>query len=104
MSTPAYNRREFLTCLSGAVVFSLMQTRSELQPKLYYSSTTTRAQAIRTKKISAVEVVNAYLKRSEEVNPKLNAIYQVSAERVQADARAADAALARGHLKGPLHG
>lgn len=104
MSRASYIRREFLAGVSGAALLTGMQKHSELHPKLYYSSATALAKAIRTKQLSALEVANAYLKRIEEVNPRLNAIFQVSAERVQAEARAADAALARGQLKGPLHG
>ncbi len=49
-------------------------------------------------------MVQAHLARIEAVNPKLNAVVQVTAESALATARAADAALARGELKGPLHG
>jgi amidase len=104
MSTKGYIRREFLAGLSSAAAAAAIQSGSELHPKLYYSSATALAKAIRKKKISALEVANAYLKRIEEVNPKLNAIFQVSADRVQAAARAADASLARGQIKGLLHG
>src|SRR5262249_11954752 len=45
-----------------------------------------------------------YLQRVEEVNPALNAVVQLCAEAAQAEARAADAALARGQMTGPLHG
>ena len=49
-------------------------------------------------------MVEAYLQRIEEVNPKLNAIVQLQANEVREQARKADAALARGDIKGPLHG
>ena len=62
------------------------------------------ARAIREKKISCVELMQAHLERIEAVNPQLNAIVQLPAERVMQEARAADAALARGEIKGPLHG
>jgi amidase len=38
------------------------------------------------------------------VNPSLNAVVQLRAEAAQAEAQAADAALARGQIMGPLHG
>lgn len=104
MNKTAYNRREFLAGLSGTVVLSRIQTRSKLHPKLYYSSVTALAEAIRKKKVSSAEVVNACLKRIEEVNPKLNAVFQIQVERAREEAQSADAALARGQVKGPLHG
>jgi amidase len=54
--------------------------------------------------VSSEEVVNAYLRRIDAVNPKLNAVVQLTAEAARAQARAADAALAKGEIKGPLHG
>ena len=72
--------------------------------ELIYSSATSLAQSIRDKEVSSAEVVDAYLKRIEEVNPKLNCVVQLSAEKARSQAREADAALARGELKGPLHG
>ena len=71
---------------------------------LIYASVTDLAQAIQTKEVSSVEVVRAYLERIEVVNPQLNAVVQLTAESALAEARQMDAALARGDVKGPLHG
>ena len=73
-------------------------------PELIYASATALAQAIRDKEVSSEEVVEAYLQRIEEVNPTLNAVVQLRAEAARAEARKADAALARSEIKGPLHG
>ena len=54
--------------------------------------------------MSAVEIAEAHLRRIDEVNPKLNAVVQLASERAMDEARAADAALARGESLGPLHG
>jgi amidase len=62
------------------------------------------AAAIRGGKVSSKQVVTAYLHRIEAVNPRLNAIVQLAAERSLEEARQADAALARGKVLGPLHG
>ncbi len=62
------------------------------------------AQAIRARKLSAVEVMRAHLAQIERVNPKVNAIVTLTAEQALQDAQAADAALARGDQVGPLHG
>lgn len=72
--------------------------------ELIYTSATALAQAICAKEVSSQEVVEAYLQRIEAVNPKLNAVVQLTADMVHDQARAADAALAQGDLKGPLHG
>ena len=72
--------------------------------ELIYASAVTIARNVREKKVSATEVVEAHLRRIEEVNPKLNAIVQLADERALAEARAADEALARGNVQGPLHG
>lgn len=72
--------------------------------KLIHASATALAQAIRNKEVSSEEVVNACLQRIEEVNPRLNAVVQLTASTARAQARAADAALHRGENIGPLHG
>jgi amidase len=72
--------------------------------ELLLASATRIAQAIREKKISSEEFVKTCMARIEEVNPRLNAVVQLPAERALAAAREADAALARGEIRGPLHG
>ncbi len=61
------------------------------------------ARAIRTKELSSVDVVTAHLERIEVVNPRLNAVVQVSRTALS-EARAADAAVARGEALGAFHG
>jgi amidase len=56
------------------------------------------------KQISALELLEAHLAQIERVNPRVNAIVTLVAEQALAQARAADAALARGDALGPLHG
>ena len=72
--------------------------------ELIYASVTNLAKAIRTKKVSSQEVVSAYLRRIEAVNPQLNAVVQLRSDEALAEARAADEALARNEVVGPLHG
>lgn len=72
--------------------------------EIIYWSARQLAEAIRTKELSSLEVVDAHLRRIEEVNPKLNAVVQLAAETARVQARQADAALVRGEIKGPLHG
>ena len=72
--------------------------------ELIYTSATSLAQAIRDKRVSSYEVVEAYIHRIEAVNPQLNAVVQLNAEPALIQAKQADVALARGEIKGPLHG
>jgi amidase len=59
---------------------------------------------IRRREVSAVEVMRAHLARIDRVNPRVNAIVTLVAERALADAARADAAIARGESLGVLHG
>jgi len=60
--------------------------------------------AIRARRVSSAEVVDAYLQRIDQVNPAINAVVQRVDEQARAEARAADAALALGESGGPFHG
>lgn len=61
--------------------------------------------AIRKKKLSAREVMQAHLEQISRVNSKVNAIVTlVPEEHLMAQASAADEALAKGKWFGPLHG
>src|SRR5260370_37824230 len=62
------------------------------------------SQLVRSKKVSPVELTQECLGRFEKLNPKLNAFITVTADSALAEARAAEAEIARGHWKGPLHG
>lgn len=62
------------------------------------------AKLIRTRELSAVEVMQAHLDRIETINPKLNAMVTVLAEQALNAAHAADEAVAAGNTVGPLHG
>jgi amidase len=62
------------------------------------------ARRIRTKEVSAVEVMSAHLARIERLNPALNAIVTLHADEALERARDADARQARGERLGPLHG
>jgi len=55
-------------------------------------------------KVSPVELVEAYLARTEKLNPKLNAYMTVMAETARAEARAAEAEIRKKKYRGPLHG
>ena len=59
---------------------------------------------IRQRTVSSVEVVEAFLRRIEAVNPTINAVVVLAGDRALDEARAADASLARRRALGPLHG
>jgi aspartyl-tRNA(Asn)/glutamyl-tRNA(Gln) amidotransferase subunit A len=59
---------------------------------------------IRTKKLSPVELAEAYLKRSESIGTKLNAYATLTLERALTEARAAEKEIAAGKYRGALHG
>jgi len=62
------------------------------------------ARRIRSKELSAREVLADHLERIEAVNPAVNALVTLAAERATDEAARADEALARGGSVGPLHG
>ncbi|MBV9434948.1 MAG: amidase [Acidobacteria bacterium] len=62
------------------------------------------AQLIRGRDLSAREVVQMYLRRIEQLNPKLNAFIEMRADEAMREAEAADRALASGEGLGALHG
>ena len=62
------------------------------------------ARRLRTRDLSAREVMQAHLDRIADRNPRLNAIVTLDADGAMAAALRADAALARGTEPGPLHG
>ena len=112
----ASQRRDFLRAAglisASAVLPRFLASTSFAAPfvstdptdEIIYMSAAKLAQLIREKKISAVEAVQAYIKRQTAVNDRLNAVVMNCYERALAEANAADSALARGQLLGPLHG
>ncbi len=65
----------------------------------------TLARMIRERSASSREVVSAFLQQVDALNPRFNAIVsRVDDAQVLAQADAADAAVARGDVLGPLHG
>jgi aspartyl-tRNA(Asn)/glutamyl-tRNA(Gln) amidotransferase subunit A len=62
------------------------------------------AKALRARELSPLELTEAYLRRIERLNPRVNAYITVTAERALADARRATEELAAGRALGPLHG
>jgi len=72
--------------------------------ELSYASAFAIARKIRKREISSREAVDYFLARVEALNKPINCVVTIDAERARAEADAADAALARGEIRGPLHG
>ena len=62
------------------------------------------SKAVQKKEVSPVELTRACLDRIEQLNPKLNAFITVTDTSALEEARKAEAEIARGEWKGPLHG
>jgi aspartyl-tRNA(Asn)/glutamyl-tRNA(Gln) amidotransferase subunit A len=64
----------------------------------------TLGDGIRARRISSVELTEAYLARIDAVEKRVAAYITVTADRARADARRADSEIAAGHWRGPFHG
>jgi amidase len=62
------------------------------------------ASGIARRQLSAVEALDAHLARIDRWNPELNAVVSLDIETARRQAEAADIALMRGEVRGPLHG
>jgi amidase len=72
--------------------------------ELAYSSAVAIARKIRQRELSSREAVDSFLARVEALDKSINSVVTIDAERARTEADAADAALARGEVRGPLHG
>lgn len=73
-----------------------------MQP--YELSLTAAADAIRSRRLSPVELVDSALDRIEQVEPDLGAYVTVAAEQARRAAREAEREAVQGRYRGPLHG
>jgi Asp-tRNA(Asn)/Glu-tRNA(Gln) amidotransferase A subunit family amidase len=62
------------------------------------------AELIRTKQVTSVELTTMYLARLKRHGPTLECVVSLTEERAMAAARRADAEIAKGKYRGPLHG
>jgi amidase len=81
-----------------------VKERSSAGAPLSRKSARELARLIRTRAVSPVEVLDAYLAVIEALNPKFNAIVTLAAEQARDAARRAEAAVMKGEPLGPLHG
>jgi aspartyl-tRNA(Asn)/glutamyl-tRNA(Gln) amidotransferase subunit A len=71
---------------------------------LCFTPATVLAAAIRQKKVSPVEVIDAVYARLHKVNTKINAFCTLTEEHARLQAKEAEATVMRGDQLGPLHG
>lgn len=71
---------------------------------LHFMTAAAAAQAIAARELSPVELMQALLARIERLDPKLNTFIRLDGEAAMAAARTAEAEVAAGRIRGPLHG
>ena len=100
-------RRHFIESAIGAAVVAGVgaSARAAAANEIFMMTATDLSAAIRNKKLSCREVMNAYLGHIDRVNPQFNAIVtRVDRETLLKQADSADTDLAKGVVHGWMHG
>ncbi|WP_338829756.1 amidase [Bradyrhizobium sp. 27S5] len=71
---------------------------------MHYATLTEAAAAIRSRKVSAVELTRGMLDRIAKIDPSLHSYATVTPELALTQAEAVDAEITAGNYRGPLHG
>jgi hypothetical protein len=71
--------------------------------ELHWLTAAEAARAVAARKVSPVELMTALLQRIGRLDPKLNVFIRLDAEAAMDAARAAEAEIAAGRVRGPLH-
>ena len=71
---------------------------------LAFASVRELAELVRTKKVSSVALTEMYLRRLKKYDPTLKFVVTLTEDRALAQAKKADAEIAAGKYRGPLHG
>ena len=96
-------RRRFLAgAAAGAVVTATHPSAQTSDPTKL--TITEAARLIASRKLSPVELTQAYLTRIETLGPTVNAFITVTADAALAEARAREHEVAARRIRGPLHG
>jgi amidase len=101
------DRRSVLAMATGAAVTAASNgpVSAAVPSDIVMMDAVALAGAIRSRQVSCVEVLTAYLDHIEKLNPKVNAIVALqNRSALLAQSQERDAQLARGELMGPLHG
>jgi Asp-tRNA(Asn)/Glu-tRNA(Gln) amidotransferase A subunit family amidase len=87
-----------------------VRSKAESQPlpatddAIAFAPVTQLSRWIESRKLTSERLTNIYLKRIEQFDPKLRAIITLTRDHALARAKAADAEIAAGKYRGPLHG
>jgi Asp-tRNA(Asn)/Glu-tRNA(Gln) amidotransferase A subunit family amidase len=88
-----------------AIVMSTPRARAaRTGAELLYAPLTELADLVQRRAVSSVELTSQYLARLERLDPQLLCVTTLTRDRAMAQARAADAEIAAGRYRGPLHG
>src|SRR4051812_15423377 len=104
MSENHPTRRDILISLAASPLLASVREAQAGSSSVCFMSAVGMARLIRTKKLSARELLAAHLAQIERVNPKVNAIVTLVPELAAAAAEKADEMQARGETLGALHG
>jgi amidase len=78
--------------------------KGDVVPELAYVSAVDLANRIRQREVSSTEALEYFLARVATLDKTINSVVTIDADRARAEATAADKALARSEVRGPLHG
>ena len=96
-------RRGFLAVTTAGAVLSAGRSGARTSDPTTLTITEA-ANLIASRKLSPVELTQAYLTRIEKLGPELNAFITVTADAALTEARALEHECAAGRIRGPLHG
>jgi aspartyl-tRNA(Asn)/glutamyl-tRNA(Gln) amidotransferase subunit A len=82
----------------------VMRTSASDKSQLFLLDLAEAGRLVQKKEVSPVELTQACLARIERLDPKLNSFITVMADSALEEGRRAEAEIARGEWKGPLHG
>ena len=98
----AHNAPRELGSISLSLPASVSKPASEND--LAFASMITLSHLVRTKQVSSRELTQLYLKRLKQYDPALLCVVSYTEDLAMKQAEQADAEIARGHYRGPLHG
>src|SRR6266542_3912656 len=106
MAERPIHRRDFVHSLAAAAAAVRVSPSVPFfrQQDLSGLTLSEAAAQVRARRVTPPALVEACLARIKEWEPHLNAFITLTHERAQADARTAQAEIAGGHYRGPLHG
>lgn len=81
-----------------------VMTRPGSLEELAFTPVSQLSELVRTRKVKPSELTEMYLSRLKRFDPQLHCVITLTEDRARAQAKAADAEIARGKYRGPLHG